>query len=121
MDIGVSLLEPCHDKNYIIVDSISDDVVNHMAPVHSSTVAHLYHLPYDHGSMQRFTIDFSDRKRSLFLHLASSCLDCLRSELNYDRLGDEVLGGTPANERQMEVIALVTRVFMEVHWHHEVR
>ncbi len=121
VNIRVLFLEPCHAEDHIVVGNISDDEVNHMALLCFDTIAYLYRLLYDSGSAQQFTIDSSDRGRSLFLDLAPSCPDCLKSELIHDGLGDEVVGGAQVDERQIGVISLAAWAFAEVHRHHKVQ
>ncbi len=80
------------------MSNISNDKVDCIAPLCSSTVSHLYHLPYNRSSAQQHTIDCIKRRKSLFPNLASSCLYHLQSELICNGLGDEVVGGAQVIE-----------------------
>ncbi len=121
VDIGALLLEQGHAEDNNVVGNIVDDEVNCMAPLRSSTIADLYYLLYDCSSAQWFTIDCSNRRRSLFLDLAPSCLDRLKFKLICDGPGDEVVSGAQVNKRQIGVVALAARAFTEVHQDYEVQ
>ncbi len=77
---------------------IGNDEVDCMSLLCSCTNKPLYHLPYDRGSAQWLTIHCGDRRRSIFLDLSPSCLNCLQSELIRNRHGDEIVSGPQVNE-----------------------
>ncbi len=54
--------------------NIGNYEVDCMALICSSTIAHLYHLLYDCSNTQQLIIDCSDKRRSLLLSFAYSCL-----------------------------------------------
>ncbi len=101
------LLEPYNADDHIVVGNISDDKINRIASLRSGTITHPYHRPHNHSSAQQFTIDSSNRRRSLYFDIAPSCHNRLQSEYIYNKLGDKVVGGARVNKRLTGVIALV--------------
>ncbi len=73
----------------------------------SGDIAYQYHLPYNCDIAQGLASDCSDKKKSLPLSHAPSCLYCLKSELIRKKMGDEVVSGAQIDECQVEVVTLI--------------
>jgi hypothetical protein len=121
VDIRVLLLEPYHTRDSIIVGNVGNDVVNCMALLHSGVPTHLYHLPYNCSSAQRFTTDRGDRQRHLLPVPLSPCLNRLQSELICNVLENGVVGGAQVDKGSVGIITIAARAFAEVHWYYEVQ